>query len=131
MQTNTVLLVFVLQLLTQFSCSQINDSTKNINYFSCTVSSTNNGILLIPTFNNSSNIKLPKQFFMKLTPQCYYFGLDEQDGFYFTGSMTLARRIFPLSISAIINKTIQTDITSSKNSSWNASLIYSFNKKYV
>lgn len=253
MQKNTGLLVFVFLLLTHFSFSQKVDSTKSISHFSGSVSVTNNGISLIPTFSlgkpativnlsmgkgklsfepelrfalegkpwsflfwwrykllksdkfminvgahpalnfrtvtlpingisneitvvrrylagelspnyllaknvsigmyylysrgidkdatrnthfltinsNFSNIKLSKQFFMKVTPQFYYLKLDEQDGLYFTASMTLAKRNFPLSISAIINKTIQTDITASKNFVWNASLIYSFNKKYV
>ena len=81
--------------------------------------------------SNFSNIKLTKQFFMKLNPQFYYLKLDEQDGFYFTASMTLAKRNFPLSLSAIINKIIHTNITASKNFVWNASLVYSFNKKYV
>ena len=80
---------------------------------------------------NVSNIKLPNRFFMKVTPQFYYLKLDAQDGFYFTSSFTVAKKNFPLSVSAIINKTINTDITGSKNFVWNASLVYSFNKKYV
>lgn len=80
---------------------------------------------------NFSDINLPKQFFMKVTSQFYYLKLDEQDGFYFTTGLTLGKRNFPFTIQTIINNTIQTDITASKNFVWNASLIYSFNKKYV
>ena len=80
---------------------------------------------------NFSNIKLSNQFFMKVNPQFYYLKLDAQDGFYFTSTFTVARKNFPLSVSAIINKTINTDITGSKNFVWNASLVYSFHKKYV
>jgi len=36
----------------------------------------------------------------------------------------VAKKNFPLSISAIINKTINSDITGSKNFVWNVSLIY-------
>src|SRR6266536_218752 len=50
---------------------------------------------------------------------------------YFTSAFTLAKKNFPLSVSAIINKTINTNITGSKNFVWNASLVYSFNKTYV
>jgi hypothetical protein len=84
------------------------------------------------TFNtNFSNIKITDQFFIKINPQLYYLKLDAQDGFYFTSSFTVAKKNFPLSVSAIINKEINSNITGSKNLIWNASLVYSFNKKYV
>jgi hypothetical protein len=81
--------------------------------------------------SNISNIGFPCKFYMKVTPQFYYLKQDKQNGFYFTSTLTLAKRNFPLSVSATINKTIQSDITASKIFVWNASLIYSFNKKYV
>jgi hypothetical protein len=80
---------------------------------------------------NFSNIKLSDQFFIKANPQLYYLKLDAEDGFYFTSSFIVAKKNFPLSVSAIINKIINTDITGSKNFVWNASFVYSFNKKYV
>jgi hypothetical protein len=84
------------------------------------------------TFNaNFSSINLTKQFFIRFNPQIYYLKMDESDGFYFSSSLTLARRSFPISISTLINKTIQTNISASKDFVWNASLIYSFNNKYV
>ena len=84
------------------------------------------------TFNtNFSNIKLTDQFFMKVNPQLYYLKLDAQDGFYFTSSLTVAKKNFPLSVSAIVNKEINSNIKGSKNLIWNVSLVYSFNKNYV
>jgi hypothetical protein len=84
------------------------------------------------TFNaNFSSINLTKQYFIRFNPQVYYLKMDKNDGFYYSASMTLARRNFPISISALINKTIQSHITASKNFVWNASLIYSFNNSYV
>lgn len=80
---------------------------------------------------NFSNIRLSKQFYVKFVPQVYYLRLDHQDGFYFTSTMTLANRKVPFSISSVINKAIQTDISANKNLVWNVSLTYSFNKKYV
>ena len=80
---------------------------------------------------NFSNIKLSNQFFINVNPQFYYLKLDAENGFYFTSAFTVARKNFPLSVSAIINKTINSDITGNKNFVWNASLVYSFNKKYV
>ena len=80
---------------------------------------------------NFSNIKLSKQFILGYMPQIYYLRINNNNGFNFTSSLTLARRNFPLSLSAFINKTIQSNIPGIKNFIWNASLIYTFNKKYV
>jgi len=84
------------------------------------------------TFNtNFSHIKITDQFYININPQLYYLKLDARDGYYFTSSFTVARKDFPISVSAIINKEINSNITGSKNLIWNASLVYSFNKKYV
>jgi hypothetical protein len=80
---------------------------------------------------NFSNIKISDQFFIRVNPQFYYLKLDEQDGFFITSSFTGAKKNFPISVSAIINKKINSGITGSKDFVWNASLIYSFSKKYV
>ena len=80
---------------------------------------------------NFSNIKITDQFFINVNPQLYYLRLDAQDGFYFTSSLTVAKKNFPISVSGIINKKIHSGITGSKNILWNTSLVYSFNKKYV
>jgi hypothetical protein len=78
-----------------------------------------------------SYIRLPYQFYVKFTPQVYYLKMDEQDGFYVSSVLTLANRKFPLSVSTLMNKIIQTDITASQNFVWNVSLIYTFKKEYV
>jgi hypothetical protein len=57
--------------------------------------------------------------------------MDEKDGVYFSASLTLAKRNFPLSVSSIINTPFQTDIPANDNFLWNVSLIYFFNKEYV
>jgi hypothetical protein len=79
---------------------------------------------------NFSDIKLSKLYFLKFNPQAYYLKMDDKDGFYFSSSLTLARKSFPLTVSSIINKAIRTGIPS-KDFLWNVSLIYSFNNKYV
>ncbi len=84
------------------------------------------------TFNASfSNIKLSDQFFLGVNPQIYYLKLDAPDGLFFSSTVTVTKRNFPLSVSAIVNKRIESDIPGTKNFVWNTSLIYSFNKKYV
>jgi hypothetical protein len=79
---------------------------------------------------NFSHLSLPKSFFLKLVPQLYYLKMDKLDGYYATATITLGRDKFPLTISAIVNKVIQTRITASKDFVWNASLVYSFDHKY-
>jgi hypothetical protein len=79
---------------------------------------------------NFSNIKITDRFFINVNPQLYYLKLDAEDGYFFTTSLVLAKKKFPLSAAAIINKKINSNITGSKNLLWNASLVYTFNKKY-
>ncbi len=80
--------------------------------------------------SNFSHIKLSDRIFMRFTPQVFYLKTDDEDGFYATYTLTLDMRNFPISISNIVNKAIQTDIEG-KDFDWNVSLIYSFDKKYV
>ena len=68
---------------------------------------------------------------MRFNPQIYYLIMDANDGYYFNATLTLAKRNFPLSVSSLINKTIQTEIPLGEDFIWNISLIYSFNKDYV
>ena len=111
--------------------------TKNISagiyyLYSRGLDRTANQILNFITVNaNFSNIKLTDQFFMRFTPQLYYLNLDDGDGFYFTSAFTLARMNFPLSISSVVNKVIQTDISAGKDFVWNVTLAYSFGKLYA
>lgn len=77
-----------------------------------------------------TNLNITKRIFFKLNPQVYYLKTDDKDGVYVTNTLTLAMRNFPLSISNIVNKAIQTDIPG-KDFDWNVSLVYSFDKNYV
>ena len=78
-----------------------------------------------------SNIRLSDQLYMRFNPQIYYLKMDADDGFYASATLTLARRNFPLSISTLFNKTLQTEITAGEDFIWNVSLIYTFNNKYA
>jgi hypothetical protein len=81
--------------------------------------------------SNFSNIKLSKQFSLRVNPQLYYLRMDNIGGFYVTSTFVLTKKNFPLSVSSIINKVINTDITASKDFVWNVTLTYAFNKEYV
>ena len=84
------------------------------------------------TINTSfSHIKLGDKFFARFTPQLYYLNQDGKDGFYFTSSLTLVKRNFPISFQSTTNKIIQTNVPGSEDFLLNFSLIYSFNKTYV
>ena len=79
---------------------------------------------------NFSNIRLSGKFYMKFHPQVYYLRMDQEDGFYLTGSLSLARRDFPLSIQTIVNQPISTTIPGGDKFVWNLSLVYSFHEEY-
>ena len=81
--------------------------------------------------SNFANINLSNQYLLKFAPQIYYLKADKEDGFFVNSTLTLVRRNFPLSISSILNKTIESSISGSKNFIWNISLIYAFSKKYT
>lgn len=78
-----------------------------------------------------SNIQLPRKFYLKFMPQLYYLKMDQQDGYYFTANLTLAKRNWPVSLSYLVNKIIETRITASKNLVWNLTLTYAFHKDYI
>lgn len=80
--------------------------------------------------SNFSHIPVSKKFFIKFNPQLYYLKMDANDGFYFTSSLVLAKKDFPLAIQAIVNQAIRSNIVSN-NFVWNVSLIYSFRKNYI
>ncbi len=80
---------------------------------------------------NFANINLSNQYFLKFASQIYYLKADKEDGFYVNSTLTLVRRNCPLSISSILNKTIESSVSGSKNFIWNVSLTYTFSKKYA
>jgi hypothetical protein len=75
--------------------------------------------------SNFSNINLGGDFFMKAAPQVYYLKIDNNDGYYATSTFTLAKRHFPLAISSIVNKKIESNVPSD-DFVWNVSLVYSY-----
>lgn len=87
------------------------DATKNTNF-----------VALSSSF---SNIKIAPELSLKLTPQVYYLQMDTNDGFYATSAFTLTKKDFPVAISSVVNKKIQSSIPS-EDFVWNVSLIYAF-----
>jgi|WetSurMetagenome_2_1015567.scaffolds.fasta_scaffold29866_3 hypothetical protein len=85
---------------------------------------------MISLRSSFSNIRISKQLYFSLNPQIYYLKLVDIGGFYFSSSLALSKRDFPVSVSAFINKTIQTEIPADESFLWNVTLKYSFNKEY-
>jgi hypothetical protein len=56
--------------------------------------------------------------------------MDSKDGLFLSNSLTLSKKNSPISISALINKVIKTDIAT-KKFVWNATIAYSFNNKFT
>ena len=78
-----------------------------------------------------SDIRLSDKYYMRFNPQIYYLKMDSDDGFYANATLFLAKRNFPLSVSAMVNRTIQTNIPVGEDFIWNLSLIYSFSNDYI
>lgn len=77
-----------------------------------------------------SNINLSDQYSLRFSPQFYYLNIDKKDGFYYNLILSMNKKNFPLSISALANQAFKTNITSKKDLLWNVSLIYSFNGRF-
>lgn len=78
-----------------------------------------------------SNIKLTDQFYLRFNPQVYYLNIEKNDGYYFSASMSLAKKNFPVSVSAMINNPIHSNIPAGNEFLWNVSLAYTSNKEYI
>ncbi|GAB4421791.1 MAG: hypothetical protein OHK0039_37170 [Bacteroidia bacterium] len=76
------------------------------------------------------NIPLGNRLLLRFDPQLYWLKTDDTSGVYFTSTQHLAVRAFPLSLSSIVNKAIQTRIPG-KDFDWNVSLVYTFGGDYV
>lgn len=83
------------------------------------------------TFNaNFSSIPLVKDHVLQFTPQVFYLKLDKEDGYYYTHTIGISSPKHPILVQSTINKQIKTNITGSRDLSWNISVFYSFNRKY-
>ena len=82
------------------------------------------------TLNASiSNIGITHELALKLNPQVYYLSMDQNHGFYASAAVTLSHHNWPVSLGALFNKTITTQIPGSKTFVWNLSMAYAFKKR--
>jgi hypothetical protein len=90
----------------------------------------NKNTLFLTLNANFSNIALSKQLMLRIAPQVFYLYIDQHHGYYCNTNVTIADKRTPISLSAMVNKVITTDIAASQNFVWNTSLTYSFSHFY-
>ena len=76
-----------------------------------------------------SNISISNDLYLNFTPQAYYLTQDDLKGFCTAGFLTLGKKDFPLSVTAIVNKAIDTEIVPEDDFIWTVLLNYSFPSK--
>lgn len=75
---------------------------------------------------NVSNVQASSGYVVQLAPQLYFLTMDGQDGVYVSSALTFGHRKVPVSISALLNEPIQSDIVGGQDFIWNVSVTYSF-----
>lgn len=77
--------------------------------------------------SNFNHLNISGEYFANFTPQVYYLTSDDLQGFYAAGFLTLAKKDFPISVTAIVNKALDTEIVPKDDFIWTVLLNYSFN----
>lgn len=79
------------------------------------------------TFNPYiNNLHLTKSLYFNISPQLYYLQTDDLKGLYLVAFLKMGIKDFPLTISSILNKALDTEIAPEKDFIWNISLDYNF-----
>ena len=78
-----------------------------------------------------SNIPITKNIAARFGPEIYYLKMDDNDGVFLNTTFSISKKNFPLSISALINKTLESNIPADYTLLWNVGLTYNFNKKFT
>jgi len=78
-----------------------------------------------------SNIPITKDIVARISPEVYYLKMDDKDGVYINAGFSLSKNNFPISVSGLINKPIQSNIPAEYDLLWNVGLSYTFGNKYI
>ncbi len=78
-----------------------------------------------------SNIRITEKTNLRISPQVYYLIMDSEDGLYFNSTLSISRSGLPISVSALINQPIKTNIEIGNEFLWNLSLSWTFGGEYV
>ncbi|MEZ5072487.1 MAG: hypothetical protein R2751_16355 [Bacteroidales bacterium] len=75
---------------------------------------------------NVTNIQIVKDFHLGFNPQIYFLKQDDPHGFYATSTLSLSKQDFPLTLVALINQPLRTEIVAGNEFVWNLSLLYTY-----
>jgi hypothetical protein len=78
-----------------------------------------------------SNIPISRNIAARFNQEVYYLRMDDKNGVYLNTTFLFSKKDFPLSVSALLNKRLKSNILSEYDFLWNVGLIYTFNKKYI
>lgn len=73
-----------------------------------------------------TNALFSEQLIVNIRPQVYYLRMDDGTGVYVTSRFSLVTKRLPFSLSAIINKTLRSNISAGEDFLWSVSVTYSF-----
>lgn len=79
---------------------------------------------------NFNKIKLAGKSYLSFNPQAFYLKVDKDDGYYINATTTWGIQDFPLSVSAIVNKAIESEIAA-QDFDWSINFIYTLNRNFV
>jgi len=78
-----------------------------------------------------SNIPVAKNTTARITPEVYYLKMDDNEGVFLNARLSVSNRNFPVSLSALINKPLESNIPSEYDFLWHVALSYSFGRNYI
>jgi len=78
-----------------------------------------------------SNIPITGNITARIVPEIYHLSMDDNEGVFLNARIAVNKRNFPVSLSAIINKPIESNIPSEFDLLWNLGLSYTFSNKYI
>jgi hypothetical protein len=78
-----------------------------------------------------SNIPIAKNITARFNPEIYHLSMDDDEGIFFNARLSISKRNFPVSLSALINKPVKSNIPSEYDLLWNVGVSYTFSNRYV
>lgn len=79
---------------------------------------------------NFTKLKLAGKSYVSFYPQVFYLRVDDNVGYYVNATTVLGIRDFPLTISGIVNKAIESGIPA-RDFDWSLNLVYTLDKYFV
>lgn len=78
-----------------------------------------------------SNIPVAEGTTARITPEIYYLKMDGNEGVFFNARLSVSNRNFPVSVSALVNKPLKSNIPSEYDFLWHIAMSYSFGGNYT